>query len=199
MEGKARAELKDRILKFLIEDPSHSFTVERLWENLGKPVDNKLLMQEILDEMENTAGSNFLVINNSGYESYGSNEFTQDYLDNGGFTNQYEVEMEVARNMNKSALQDSRIKDMQEKDLNLKIRNGKFSLPISIISVLVAVGSLLYSIFKPAPELKSNDVQIKQLEERLDKIEYTLTKDVDSLKKELYDAEINEKALESPH
>ncbi|WP_430426451.1 hypothetical protein [Maribacter litoralis] len=193
MKGRKRAELKNKILEFFINDPVHLFPTETLWNNLGKPV-SKLQFQEVLDEMVSVGGRYFLQTVNSPFKSYGYNDLTQDYLDIGGFVNQYESDLEADEQLFKLESQNQRINDLTEENLKLvnrlskqKLKTHVIPIVISGISALVAIGSLLYMIFKP--ETSTNIKELKQMEQRLNYIEGTLSNEVDSLKNKLYEAE----------
>ena len=84
--SKSDAIIKDNILEFLVNDPYHAFTVENLWENLGQPCKSLLHFKILTDEMQNNGNQYFLIIENPPFISFAKNDFTQDFLDDGGFT-----------------------------------------------------------------------------------------------------------------
>jgi hypothetical protein len=178
MEGLERAKLKDSILLFLLEKGG-GWGEDGIYLGLGKPTKTENHISEILNEMNLEASKYFYYNDDDGYVLVSANDFTQEFLDKGGFVSEYNKQVVAARKLNENIKRENNVKELKEIDLKLNIRNSKFALPLSIISILIALGSLLYTISKPQ---KINDGQLKAIQERLDYLEGTLVKENDSMR-----------------
>lgn len=120
MDGLERAKLKDRILKFLNSAPSSSgFTDEDLYLKLSKPVQSPRHMKEILEEMHQEAHKYFdrdtVTVFGNVYEK---NEFTQEFINSGGFVALYERQ----QGQRKKQLQEQ---EEEAKDLIIQRKKNK--------------------------------------------------------------------------
>lgn len=184
MEGLERAKLKDRILSFLLEHNNSSWGNNALYERLGKPTNSQAHLIDVIGEMIDKAGKYF---DYTGNETFGytitANDFTQEFLDDGGFVGEYNKQVEAVKKLNENIMRESKVKELEEIELKQKIRNNRYALPLSITSILIALGSLLYTIFLPKPE-KGSDGQLKAIQERMDYMEVNWKKEKDSIKLE---------------
>ncbi|KAB7528433.1 hypothetical protein F8C76_11255 [Flagellimonas olearia] len=176
MEGLERAKLKDSILLFLLEKGG-GWGEDGIYLGLGKPTKTENHISEILNEMNLEASKYFYYNDDDGYVLVSANDFTQEFLDKGGFVSEYNKQVVAARKLNENIKRENNVKELKEIDLKLNIRNSKFALPLSIISILIALGS----IFLPKLE-KENDGQLKAIQERMDYLEGILVKENDSMR-----------------
>jgi hypothetical protein len=114
-----------------------------------------------------------------------SNSKTQGFIDSGGFVALYEKEVEAA-------LKSSKIEELTETELKQKIRNNRWSLPLSITGIVIALGTLVWSIYSSYNNVTEEQLnpKINSIQSRLQQLENGLQKERDSLKEELYKAEI---------
>lgn len=184
MEGLERAKLKDRILQFLLDNPTGHYDAENFYLKLGKPVNSISHMQEIVDEIKLEAPKWVRSVRTDVFDLLTCNDFTKEFLENGGFVSEYNNQLEAAQRLNEAAKRENKVKELHEVELKLKIRNNKYALPLSILSIAIALASLLITIFKPKPE-KLNDEQLKAIQKRMDYLEGTLVKENDSMRLEI--------------
>lgn len=192
MEGRELAKLMDRILdEVLIKD----YESEKLFKTLGEPVASHEHFLEVIDKMDAISPKSFEVREIATLDKrylFSTTAFAQDFKENGGFIAEYDKETESARKMNLASLRASKIEEMSERELEQKIRNNKWAIPISIASILIATCGLLWSIFKPSDNNLTNELQkkIERLEYNQQQLEKGLENENKALKEKLYEAEM---------
>jgi hypothetical protein len=196
MEGRERAELKNKILQYLVDDSGHSFPVSTLYKNLGESCKSQLQFKDLLDEMKSTGINYFDVHNHSVYESYCFNDSTKDFLDEGGFVNQYESELDAENERLKLEAEERTAMDVARNKDKMQLRLSKWQLytfwPVFIFGLFGGLYSL-YQIFNKPHENKTDTKlynRVEQLETNQEELENGLKKQNDSLKNELHKAEM---------
>ncbi|WP_424002495.1 hypothetical protein [Maribacter sp. IgM3_T14_3] len=169
MEGRERAELKNRILEFLLADPHHSFTVDNLWKQLDKPAKNLLNFKAITDEMLDTGSRYFLYIKNDPFSSFGKNELTQDFLNDGGFIPAYEKGAELLKINDAKRL---RLEDDSHNQYTINKWKAKMApwqyytfWPLFVIAILSTAFSLYKSFNSNDQKMESVEKDIQYLKE----------------------------------
>ena len=180
MEELDRAKLKDRIIGFLIENYTSAWGIDSLFINLKKPTNSKAHLIEIIGEMIDQAGKYF---NFRGNPTFGYtlsvNDFTKEFLEQGGFVAEYKKQLEAAQKLNEAAKREESLKELQEIELKQKISYSTPSILISSFSFTVALISLIVTCRDSKQEL--NEERLKVIEGRLDSLETSTAKKVDSV------------------
>lgn len=179
MDGLEKAKLKDRILQFLQDNPDGFFDAEEFYLKLDKPLNSVNHMLEIVNEIRDEAPKFVTTVKTDVFDVIASNDFTMEFLDNGGFEGEYNRQVEAAKKLNESIRREETFKELQEIELKQKIRYNTPSIVISSLSFAVAVASFLYTILQPKPE--SNDNRLEVIEARLDSLETSTTRKVNSV------------------
>ncbi|MFX0555819.1 hypothetical protein ACOCEA_03430 [Maribacter sp. CXY002] len=194
MEGKERAELKNKILEFLLSlDGNYHNT--HIYSKMGKPVNSIDHFDEILDEMI-IDGRRYVDYNKSdGIFYLGRNNFTEEFLHNGGFVNMYENELEAQIQVNSIANQEQAIRDLTQENLklsnqvaNMKLKTYLIPLIISGISAAIAFASLIYVIYINSS--KVSQFELRTIESKIDSIKIDFKKENEKLKSRIYEAEM---------
>lgn len=109
------------------------------------------------------------------------------------------MEIEVNKKQIANATRELRLQELSEKELRQKIRNNKYALPLSIISIVIALGGFVWSIYKPSDNVLPVEVdqRIKQIENKQESLTNGFKKENDSLRSELHKAEMIRAVYES--
>ncbi len=150
MEGRDRAELKDIILAFMLAGEDSMYM---LYKRLNNPVKSEAhfidIVQEMIAEQPNYISMRNLHTKDSTI-LLSAKPLAADFLKNGGFTKIFDNYAEIMRKENENATRETTLKELTEKELRQKIRYNKYALPLSIVSILIAIGGFIWSIYKPA-------------------------------------------------
>ena len=182
MDKKGLAQLKDEILKLLV-DKEHGADINWLIVKLNKEWLNRDYLETVLDEIDDWDYNVLHVIRNERYYMQPT-PLTQEFLDNGGFVNQYESDLEADIEAEMLRQQTRRIKDLEEK----KLRNYRIPIIVSIISAVTAIGSLIYTINKSTDTVSKSELQ--ELKNEVDSLRIEFKKENDSIRNRLYEAEM---------
>lgn len=194
MEGLKRAKLKNKILDWLTCNHG-AYSTDTIYKKMAKPVKSESHFNEIVSEMCND-GSKYFDYNDDGTWNFlSSNDFTQEFLDNGGFVNQYESDLEADLEATANSNQEGKIRDLQEENLTLsnqvammKIKTYWFPIIVSAIGALTAIGSLIYTINQATETVSKTELQ--ELKNEVDSLRIEFKKENDDLKERLYEAEL---------
>ncbi|AZQ58366.1 hypothetical protein EJ994_05935 [Maribacter sp. MJ134] len=186
MNEKDKAILKNRILEFLYLNKSSLWGLDRLEDNYGKKAPSKGHFRELIKEMSET-GSRYFDYNWDAvpHPYFKANDFTKEFLDAGGFVNQYESKKEADEQAARLLMQDERIKNQTEENLRLTTELNRQRLKthwIPIIISLVGLGIAVASFFRPSnnPSKPVDDNRLQIIEMKMEQIENDLKKDLDS-------------------
>ncbi|MDF4204031.1 hypothetical protein PXD56_13745 [Maribacter sp. SA7] len=194
MEGKERAELKNKILEFLLPIDGNPHN-DHIYSKMGKPVKSLAHFDIILDEIIRE-GERYIYYNKSGGMFYlGSNNFTEEFLMAGGFVNMYESELEAELQAASIANQEQAIRNLTEENLslsnqvaNMKLKTYLIPLIISGVSAAVAIISLV--VASKSNSNSSSQSEIRNIENKIDSLRIDFKKDNDILKDRIYEAEM---------
>lgn len=191
MDKVDRVEFKDEVLKLVREsgtcnkrDVSSQFSEDakgKYFEDIFK----ELVDSNLINVTSRTKDSKRIEITYQGKE----------LLDLGGFTKQYELEVENIKEGIQKKRDDIKLQELQKENLQLINRLNKQKLKthwIPIIISLLGLVTALASFFRP-----SNDVSKEQLETKIERIENELEElrtdykeQNDKLKDDLYKADM---------
>lgn len=180
MDAKTKAGYKDKFLRYILAQ-ERGCSGDNLFKDILKPDYPQGYSKKLIDEIDVYDGNLLEIYRGDVSYLLDKTDFTKPFLDSGGFVGEYNKHIEAARKLNEDTMRDSKVKELEEIDLKLNIRNSKYALPLSIISILIALGSLLYPVFLSKPE-KGNDEQLKAIMERLDYLEGKWEKEKDSMR-----------------
>lgn len=194
MEGKERAILKNQVLEFLLPIDGNPHN-NHIYSKMGKPVKSLAHFDEILNEIIRE-GERYVYYNKSGGMFYlGSNNFTEEFLQNGGFVNMYERELEAQIQADSIANQEQTIRNLTEENLslsnqvaNMKLKTYTIPLIISGVSAAVAIGSLLSSIYTSSSKVSQSE--LRTIEHKIDSLRIDFEKENDKLKSRIFEAEM---------
>ena len=183
MDGIELAQFKDDTLKYLITIDGDYLT-EYVYSKMGNPTKTQDHFDEIITQMKREAGRYFAYSKDSGMIYIGSNNFTKEFLDKGGFVNMYESELEAELQAASLAEQDRRIKDLEER----KLKNYWWPIIISAISAVVALGSSAFAIHSNSNSVSRSE--LKTIQKNIKTLETDFKKENDELKSRIYEAEM---------
>lgn len=196
MEGKELAELKNKVLEFMLPMGDDTMGVDLLYKRIPNPFDDPKELLEVLITMTEEA-PNYFEFDQKNYPPiwFSSNGMTQRYLDKGGFVNQYESDREADMEALKLAAQDQRIKDSQEK----KLKYWWVPIGVSLLGLGIAIASYFRPSDKVTQDQLSNNIEVIQdsiqslktdFQKETDALRNDFQKESDSLKDRLYKAEM---------
>lgn len=194
MDGLELAKLKDEILDFGIRVLNGHVNPNLFRNENGIPYKNheeeivySHAIQRACEEIA-AYGNNIVSTFEDSKDSFVCGQMTEKFLDDGGFVTQYNKEAKAMRNMNHGILQDKRLKDLTEKNLNLK--NKTYWLPIAIS--IVSLGFAAYSLLKPSNNVPQEqyDTKMESIEKDIQQLRIDFKQENDKLKDRLYKAEL---------
>lgn len=180
MEGRERAELKDRITKYVVDKDKGTYMMGGLYEGLQQPTENIDSLITILDEMAAEKPRIFKVVQHGNTDKkmyFKVDPLAKDIPQDKSFVAEYEAMSEVIENEKKAILRGSRIEELTETELEQRIWNNKWLFVIAVVSALAAIGSLVWSIYRDS----NNDIK-DQLNPKIDSIQIRLERLENGLK-----------------
>ncbi|RIV68768.1 hypothetical protein [Flagellimonas aequoris] len=182
MEGLERAKLQNEILKFIISKRM-IYDTNELYKTINNDLKSKAHFKELVEEMLVIAPK---YIDESSARGIGgsifisSNEFTQEFLDDGGFVTLYKHKQARIHELN--IKQQEEVKDIvtQRKKNRYEARLAKWQVytfwPLFLLGIFGG-GYSIYQIFTP-----KEYVTKEQMDEKFDKERDSLQNVLESLK-----------------
>lgn len=167
MEGKELAELKDEILRLIVDKEHgadhhwllHQFNIEGLTTQY---------LIDVLKEIESFRGTGKLITLTIGQTHHiQRTPHTKSFLEKEGFVKEWELQRETAKRMNHNALRGQRIEELQEINLQLANRLNRQKLKTHVIPIVISLAALAWAIFKPY-----NNVSQQEYNKRIEQLEY---------------------------
>jgi hypothetical protein len=203
MEVKEKAHLKDKILKILSDQKSGADTFW-LFFQFDKDYLTMDYLKKILVEISESSQDVLLVTKNEGlfpnigkYYQLEPTPNTQNFLNSGGFVAEYEKHFEASEKLNESVNQDIIIKELTKKNLILANELSENNIKYYKLPLIISGLSLFTAIFLPFLSKAFESDNNKELINRVDLIQKELKEvknsfksENDSLKSELYKAEM---------
>lgn len=189
MEDKELAELKDIILKWLIEYGSGD--LETINNQLGKPMVDESHLRELIEDMRIDGGKYFDYLEDNPFYVVSKNDLTKIFLDKGGFVNQYESDLEADIEAEKLNKRDERLKSLQEQNLDLANQLSILKLKTHMLPIIISFLSLAFAafaLFKPSDTISKQD--FRDFQDNVEKLKIDFKKENDNLKVRLKNAEM---------
>ncbi|MEM9001503.1 MAG: hypothetical protein AAGB24_14665 [Bacteroidota bacterium] len=191
MDKVDRVEFKDEILKLVREsgrcnkrDVSSLFSQDAKGEYF-EDIFKELVDSNLINVTSRTKDSTRIEITYQGKE----------LLDLGGFTKQYELEVEKIKEGIQKKREDNKLQELQKENLQLINRLNKQKLKTHWIPIIISLFGLviaLASYFKPSKEISKpiDNSRFNNIEMKMEQLENGLKKDLDSIQNELYEAQM---------
>ena len=196
MEGRERAELKNRVLRFLLKN-DRDYRPKAIYRSLNSPVKFLEHFIELLEEMCQEASKYFDcdVRDDGSIWVLKQNEFTLEFLEAGGFINQYESDLEAVQEMNRLAVQEERFKGLEEKNLLLGNRLAEQKLKthwIPITISLIGLGVAIASYFRPSDNVTREELnqELQKVQDTIQQLKTDFKNENEELKERVYEAEM---------
>ena len=190
MDEKELAHFKDDILRLFV-DKKNGADIYWLVHQINMEGLNREYIESVLEDIDEWDLNVLQVIRNERYYMQPT-PLTKKFLDQGGFVNQYESDLEADLQAASISNQENKIRDLQEENLTLsnqvatmKIKTYWFPIIISSLSAIIAIVSLFY----PIPDTVSKP-ELQELRNEVDSLRIEFKKENDELKEKLYEAEL---------
>jgi len=190
MESREKAILKEKILQYILKR-NGAIGTDTIYEDLGKPVKSIEHFEDIVREMYNGFEKYFVFTESELFQIIGKTELTVEIV--GSYLELDDIDREKIRSFN--IAQEANLRNKNNlyiiNDWKAKLAPWQYYTfwPIFIIALLTSAFSIYKMIpQEPAPEPTTENEQLEQIEHRMDYIEGTLIKEVDSLKSALQKA-----------